>query len=322
LFPLWHNQEQLTARYAYRTQLLAFMKKGWANYSNCTDEYERSALVAELDEYLANLRIVPLRKKIQEPAGKETVDSFSLPRTLSNAVMLNAAKASFADVLSIGVLYRSVHCDAVKGRVSVNLQDELRKCGLLRSQTLEDLPRVVLLALSLIWDGQLDDGVRLNLRNQGWNSVVHYLEAKDSRVEQLTDAYPDNRVKSPLVEDSLGYVSVFKQTDGTWFMYDNGRSITVPTQLPNLSYVLSTNGGEIVFEGFHGKPLVITSSHIHVDGRGLTENGRQGLTEDQWNEEKKGTINETELSPEDQETWALYKALVMESVTLKFLFSA
>jgi hypothetical protein len=112
LFPLWHNQEQLTARYAYRTQLLAFMKNRWANYSNCTDEYKRSALVAELDEYLANLRIVPLRKKIQEPAGKEMVDSFSLPRTLSNTVMLNAAKASFADVLSSKVLYRSVHCDA------------------------------------------------------------------------------------------------------------------------------------------------------------------------------------------------------------------
>jgi hypothetical protein len=209
-------------------------------------------------------------------------------------------------------------------RVSVNLQDELRKCGLLRSQTLEDLPRIVLLALSLIWDGMLDDGVRLNLRNQRWNSVVNDLEAtsKDNWVEQLTDAYPDNRVKSPVVEDSLGYVSVFKQTDGTWFMYDNGRSITVPMQLPNLSYVLSTNAGEIVFEGLHGKPLVITSSHIHVDGRCLTENCRQGLTEDQWNEEKKGTINETKLSPEDQETWALYKALVMESVTLKFLFSA
>jgi hypothetical protein len=314
-FPDWHNQEQVTARYAYRKQLLDFMTNLLIKYKECTQQYQRSALDTELDEYLSDLRFVALRNKVERPSGK-VLDSFLLPRLPSNTVMLNAAYAAFGDVFTKGVIYQSKYCETDKNEVEVAFKTELGKCGLLRSQTINDLRRVVVLALSLIWDGIVDGP-----RDQGKISVAQDASGLVRQLwkEQESDAYPDNLLKTPFIEDTLAYVSVNK-TDEGWVMCDDEKRITVPTQLPKLSYVLSTNADRIVLTGVFRKQLKITNADVHVDGRCLTEDGRQGMTVEKWNEEKKGTINEDALE-DRKELWASYKAMAAESVTLKFLFT-
>jgi hypothetical protein len=330
IFPGWQNQKHVTTRHAYRMLLLDFMKDFRKKYKACSNNYQRLNVVSTLDAYLANLRIVPLRTKVEAQSGEDNADSFLLPRLGCQGVLMNAERASFADVFIRRVLFQCKHCDNKDSQSKVALSDELEKCGLLKSQTQENLQRIVVLALSLIWDGALDSKTRATRRNRRNNSGVGLFEEEDdddaflqSQVvkDQNSDAYPDNLLKFRHAEDTLEYVTVKKGSKGKWFMECNGTQIPVPSALPKVSFVLSTNAEELKLTGVFREPLLVRRQHVHMDGRCLSKEELQGLTVDEWNEQKRGTINEGKLTIECRDRWNSYKAMADEAVTIKFLFT-
>jgi hypothetical protein len=301
-------QEQTTALYAYRQQLLFLMEAFWRRRAECKDSL-RSVMTAEEDlvRSLKKLSIVQVTKSIPE---KRSSSTFTFPRLSDITVWINGPQSPFADVISRYTLYQAKNCDSDKDEVAVKYMDELKKCGLLRNQTTADRGRIILLALSAAWAGLFNGDRQGVIQPKSKNFEVR----ENDRLR--SSAYPENLLNLPSIRDDSQYVQI-KEVKGTWKILDGAESWDLPLEVPDVSYVLSTNAGSIELGQIGNLKLTITERNLHERPETLSEDELRV-----WRENKEGRIDEDTLSESESAAWKQFlNETVVPNVSLKFLFT-
>jgi Cu/Ag efflux protein CusF len=214
-------QEQTTALYAYRQQLLSCMEAFWRRRAE-SGESLRCVMITEehLVRSLSKLSVVQVTNSILEQRPDAT---FTFPRLCDSAVWIHGPQSPFADVAAPYTLYRVKKCDSDKDKVTLVYVDELKQCGLLRDQTTADMGRILLLAQSVAWAGAFNDDRRDVNHVRSKNFEV----TKQDRLDSL--AYPENLLNFPSIRDDSLFVEI-KEVEGIWKIVDGVESRDLPVR--------------------------------------------------------------------------------------------
>jgi hypothetical protein len=176
---------------------------------------------------LNELCVYRLKRQLQSPKGA----SVFIPVVGKNAIMVNADRASFADVIAHKQLLQAKHTQTPDERLEVDLADEMRKCGLLKVCKNDRALR----GLLALWDGTLPApppetrAVEIELASESASLPVAAL--------QRSRAFPSNMIEFRQPYDGIKYWEVDSRGKV------KGTSYTLPglPQTLNMTFVLCTN---------------------------------------------------------------------------------
>lgn len=225
VYTTWQAQELTTALYEFCKRALAIYKpcadacigihQRWADKTRCTinelrgklgpnenHQYEQETenVYRSFSSVLVNSRLVRLGKPVPEPNSSTTI---TVPWLHKDTVWINGPRAPFADVVAFRTLYQCKH-SSTDSEITIELWDELSKCGLLKDQNNDSRGRVTLRALEFLWQSNIDTGADPGVP----------VESRENKVVNYTsDMFPFNQLNSgPRLEEDVFYVSTSIKT--------------------------------------------------------------------------------------------------------------
>jgi hypothetical protein len=167
-----------------------------------------------------------------------------------------------------------------------------------------------------IWKGDFDSDV------DGYRQRKSAKRTAEPIAQLCSLAYPANLPDSPGVGDNLQYMR-YTNVDGHWQKDDEqGTTTTLPVNFPRMSFVISTDAQKIVLTGLEDETLLtIREEHLYREARFMDEDQLQAWSVSEWNQRKSGTIDLSKLTEDEQGAWNRIRAMVVEEVALKFLFT-
>jgi hypothetical protein len=246
-------------------------------------------LVDEFDESLRELYVYRIQHPIQSNPMGAAVKIPLVPRT---SILLNAEKASFADVVAPYTFIQTKHTSKSESSVKVDLAAEVGKCCLLKSCKADRALR----GLVALWDGAFESFLPTPNETGGGSSEASERAPKQFWTLQSSKSYPANLIATRQPFDGVAYAEIMR----------NGKVKNTKMVLPRLpstldiSFVLSSNAERI--------DLVLPGKYtIPITAAALDEATLQ-LDE--------GTLNETQ-----REKWRAFRGSMRDGVKLQCLFT-
>jgi hypothetical protein len=245
------------------------------------------ASVDRFDGSLKEVYVYRLQHQIQSNPMGATVRIPLVPRT---SILLNAEKASFADVIAPYRFLQTKHTSKPKSPVTVDLATEIGKCCLLKSCKANRALR----GLVALWDGAFES-VPPKTNETRESSKVSERTPSDFRKLQSSKAYPANLIVSRQPFDGVEYAEILK----------NGTVKNTKMALPRLpakldiTFVLSSSAERINLV-LPGKfPISITAASL--------DDALQ--------------IDEGKLNEGEREKWRAFLKSIRNGVKLQFLLT-
>ena len=240
IFTCWDAQERISALYALRQAVLTSLYCFRTNRENG---------LAGLDHDLANLKLVQVRDRVP-PVGKPK--DFIVPRSAKHTIWINGDNAAFANVIAPRKLILCKRTSIAGETLTVDLINELGKCGLLRNDDNVDnknkMGRVALRAIWFMWSDEYENQHNLDLDKNGKkkkNRTASTVEQQESL------AYPEKVLESPNTGGDFESVTVLSE-NGNWWIRDGTKRVKVPELSclfqpgqPRVSFLISTNSPRI-----------------------------------------------------------------------------
>jgi hypothetical protein len=249
-------------------------------------ELDRDVLEATFGLSLKQLRLYRLPRQIQSP---ETT-AVRIPMVPKDSILVNAEKASFADVIAPYTFIQARYSTAPRKMMMLDLPAELRKCSLLR----ECDDTRVLRGLVAVWQGTLpantseDDDVEHGLELEPAQLNDDSVDSCEPWWKQQSKSYPENLITYSAPFDGVSYVRISVNS-----------TLALPT-LPGerkIAFLLSTNVRRI--------------------NASLSDSDHVLLTEDSLNEFNE--VDATKLT--NSAPWTKFLETVREHVSVQFLFT-
>jgi hypothetical protein len=161
LVPGWRGEEEVAALFAAKEAIL----ERWSKHIDANEEArarygpsrdERTEILQKEDlsrlehDFVASLKQVSvyrLRSQVQSSKGAEV----TIPMVSKHSILVNAERATFADVVAPYLFLQTKHTSAPRNMVVVNMPVELGKCCLLKRSVNDRALRGIL----ALWDGSL-----------------------------------------------------------------------------------------------------------------------------------------------------------------------
>jgi hypothetical protein len=178
---------------------------------------------------LKELRVYRLQLQYQSPKRA----AIFIPAVAKDSIIVNADKASYADVIAYRMLLQAKHTVTTQKPVKVDLVDEMRKCGLLKEGGHDRALR----GLLLLWNGKL---TRQGAQHTGEIATRPGPLSAPIDVSRLQEskAFPVNMIKSHRPQEFVLYHKVDK--NDIVEALDNTRLPERPEQL-DITFILCTN---------------------------------------------------------------------------------
>jgi hypothetical protein len=300
LVPGWKGEEDVAALYAAKEAILA----RWSTHVSATQEAQlrsvpiRDNRMEDLSrrerKFIDSLREVSVyRLRSQVQSSNETM--VCIPMVSKHSILVNAEKATFADVIAPYMLLQTKHTSAP---INANLPVELDKCCLLKRSVNDQALRGIL----ALWDGSLYKACfeqKPLPTNEAWlEQGGNGAEGAGGKPEPIqgSKAYPANLIRWQEVSDGVEYATITAsgRVVGTNFVLP-GR----PARL-TIRYVLSTNAATV--------SLVLTKKSSLI------------ITEESLNGELQ--VDPTKLpSKQSRAAWTRFTNSLVPGVTIQFLFT-
>jgi hypothetical protein len=319
IFSTWRAQEQITGLYAVGDQALNYLEQYCKDNNIPTDGNEESPgfirpTAADpptaLDEQLADLEL--LHVAIPVPS-KSTQVAISVPWLNATDVWVNGDKAKFADVIAPYILYQCKHCSTSGDSITVNVTEELWKCGLLKknnSTERDNAGWIVLRWLVGVWSGKFKDARKPDATTTSAEAIRRTEERHLKSV-----AYPYNLLDTPTSIEEVPYRSItLNNATGEWAI--DGESLPAdPPADTCITFVISTNAAKVSLSGMVEKVLEKQSNGTIIERENKVE---FSLTDKL---DANGRVIEKNLSEPQKRVWNELKAKFRCSVDLKFLLT-
>lgn len=247
----------------------------------------------QLGVNLTLLRIIRLNRRVPEPKSK---NSFAIPFVDTNTVWMNKDLAPFADVVAPYSLYQSKYSQSKSP--TLNLTNELSKCGLLRDEySNNQVGWVITKSLELVW--------MLNIERE--EEVADFASTYNTN-KTSTYFYPEVQFAGSLSGSGEKYAEL-RNISGSWILNDpegNEHPVDVNLQLSKeLIFFISSNQNQIKLS--RKEKLPHNKSHT------------QHLTISRNYLDDDGNVKEDLLLSLDCVEWNYYKALLRPNVKIRFL---
>jgi hypothetical protein len=251
-------------------------------------EDNRQTLESEFVDSLEEVSVYRLRSQIQSSKDAK----INIPVVPKHSILVNAERASFADVIAPYKLLQTKHTSFPNKLVGVNLPAELNKCCLLKNSVNDRALR----GLLALWDGSLFALRRVeDVEAKKKNDKVQGATAKSKPV-QGSNAFPANLIKWQEVSDGVEYVKITGngQVESSNFVLP-GR----PNPL-DVTFVLSTNAERLNLTLAEAKSLIISEETLDGDMQ----------------------VDPTKIPDEDAAAaWTSFENTLVPGVKLQFLFT-
>jgi hypothetical protein len=218
-------------------------------------EGKRLTLESEFVDLLEEVSVYRLRSQIQSSTSKEA--KINIPIVPKHSILVNAERASFADVIAPYKFLRTKHTSAPNKIVGVNLPAELNKCCLLKSSVNDRALR----GLLALWDGALS-ALRVADNEKANEDTYEVQGAKAKRKPvQGSNAFPANLIRWQEVSDGVEYVKITDtdRVEGTNYVLP-GRPDTL-----DVTFVLSTNAERLNLTLAEATSLIISEETLDGD---------------------------------------------------------
>jgi hypothetical protein len=281
----WRGEEEVAALYAALQAILDRFRKHAVDLNG--ENTAIDDLVKQFDESLSELYVYRLRTQVQS----NKVANVNIPIVPRHSILLNAEKASFADVIAPYQLLQTKHTENPSTPVAVDLEEELKKCCLLK----DDKNDSVMRGLIALWDGTFE-GFRFTwAQDERDEERAPPTSPAGFRQLQLSKAYPANLIMTRQPFDGVEYAEILHggEVSGTGVVLP-----PLPARL-DVSFVLASNAKrlDLVLPGNFSLPITEASLDEAL------------------------MIVESKLSGEQLEKWTAFRATFLEGVTLQFLFT-
>jgi hypothetical protein len=251
-------------------------------------EVNRLTLESDFVDLLEEVSVYRLRSQIQ--SSKEA--KINIPIVPKHSILVNAERASFADVIGSYKLLQTKHTSTPNKLVGVNLLAELNKCCLLKSSVNDRALR----GLLALWDGTLS-ALRVAKDEKSNEDKDEGEGAKAKRQPvQGSNAFPANLIRWQEVSDGVEYVTITDngQVEGTNYVLP-GRPDTL-----DVTFVLSTNAEWLNLTLAEATSLIISEETLDGDM--------------QVDPEKLPIVD-------DAAAWTSFESALVPGVKLQFLFT-
>ena len=289
----WKGEEELAALYAVRQLMIGRMETFvmetsripiHLNRLRTTPEEIHHDALQELNKSLGEVCLLPLQKPLER--AKPRFDKVSVPMVGKGAVLWNGDGAAFADIIA-PQMFIQAKLRTTKQTLTVNIYDEVKKCGLFNERQVDAR---LLQCLMLLWQGDL--GNNADVDNEDiWQQMP-------GRDPQRSKAFPENLLRLVPKNNPFEYALI------------EGDNITIgkeTRQLPALgetfpiSFILSTNVDMIKLE--------------------LTSTGASSITITEENLDDSLGIRDDSLSEKDLNAWKNFKDKLRSGIQIKFLMT-
>jgi hypothetical protein len=316
-FSTWRAQEQITGLCALGDQAVNYLEQYCKDNNIPTDGNEESPgfirpTAADppttLDEQLADLDL--LHVGIPVPSKSAQV-AISVPWLKPTDILVNG-ESSFADVIAPYILYKCKHCPMNEDSISLDLSEELWKCGLLKQNSTEGDHSgwIVLRWLVGVWSGKSEDArkpvAKTNSAEATCRSVERHLKSA---------AYPYNQFDTRTSVEEVSYRSISRDVAGGWTIDGEPLPLDPPPDT-RITFVISTNAAKISLSGMVEKVLQKQSDGTFIERE---ESVEFSLTASQLDED--GRVIKEQLSKQQKRVWNQLQAKFRCSVDLKFLLT-
>ena len=303
IFTCWDAQERISALYALRQAVLTSLYCFRTNRENG---------LAGLDHDLANLKLVQVRDRVP-PVGKPK--DFIVPRSAKHTIWINGDNAAFANVIAPRKLILCKRTSIAGETLTVDLINELGKCGLLRNDDNVDnknkMGRVALRAIWFMWSDEYENQHNLDLDKNGKKKKTR----SASTVEQQESlAYPEKVLESPNTGGDFESVTVLSE-NGNWWIRDGTKRVKVPELSclfqpgqPRVSFLISTNSPRIAV-------VEKGASQTETETKAMCEICKDYLNDD-------GLVDLELLEKQsERDAWEKLEAMIVDGVDIKFVFT-
>jgi uncharacterized protein YlbG (UPF0298 family) len=249
----WKTQELVAGLLEFRKLIISYVEQHAGGNS------ERNT--AQLIEKISRPRLIKLVNPVPHPRAEY---NFQIPRLSEFDVCLNGDKAPFGDVMAPnGVIVQAKYCDTEADLVRIEVDEELRKCGLMISSGRSSRGRIVLRSLFLIWKG------RFNTKREATATLTAGTAKRGAERHLQSSAYPVNWLGVASRPERIEFVKVFKKKKEKLFSVQDGANkfeLPDPDDFPPITFVFSTNAANI--------ELKFGSDLLHLSREDLDEEGR------------------------------------------------
>jgi hypothetical protein len=277
----WRGEEEVAALYAALQAILDRFRTHVEDLEGKNTEIDE--LVKQFDESLSELYVCRLQTQVQS----NKVANVNIPIVPKQSILLNAEKASFADVIAPYQLLQTKHTSIPNASVAVNLEEEMKKCCLLQDYKNDRVMR----GLVALWDGFFE-GFSLAWAQEDRDPPA---SPYDFRQLQQSKAYPANLIMTSLPFDGVEYAEILLsgEVSGTGLVLP-----PLPARL-GVTFVLASNAKrlDLVLPGKFTLPITEASL-----------DGTLQVVKDRLNEDQR-------------EKWTAFLGTFLEGVTLQFLFT-
>jgi hypothetical protein len=312
LVPGWRGEEEVAALFAAKEAIL----ERWSKHLDAIEESrarygpsrdERTEILQKEDlsrlehEFVASLKQVSvyrLRSQVQSSKGAEV----TIPMVSKHSILVNAERATFADVIAPYLFLQTKHTSAPRNMVVVNMPVELGKCCLLKRSVNDRALRGIL----ALWDGSLS-ACHLQTKTFRKRSLPMSVNFKRQKKEedvagdkrrpiQGSKAFPANLIQWQEVSDGVEYAKITAsgRVVGTGFVVPER-----PAKL-NVRFVLSTNAAVVKLVFAKKSSLIITEESLNGEMQ----------------------IDPTKLpSKQAKAAWTRFRNSLLPGVTIQFLFT-
>jgi hypothetical protein len=285
---------------------------------------------------LKELRVYRPQRKVQ---SWKCADVY-IPAVARHSIVMNADKASFADVIAHRLLLQAKHTGTPERPVKVDLSEEMRKCGLLKEGGRDRALR----GLLLLWDGTLKSRAPTDEIAPGSGATLD-----DFSDLQESKCFPANMIKSHKPQDFVAYHKINaedvvepqgialpdrpERLDVTFVLCTNAKTLQLDvTPLSSRAGDGKSNKSAAAPEIQAGKPSEGTQSDDGTMSDQLGGSGPKGMVSMSPTEPPE-IVSVTEESLDQdlgidveqlvggKEAWARFCDAVVDGVKIQFLFT-
>lgn len=264
LMPGWKAEEELAALYAVRQLMLACIKTyenkipRFAVNNQSSDDYacEQKAL-SELKQSLEKIELLKLQTQLKPKPPMH--GNILIPMVGASTVLLNADKASFADVIAPGLLIQTKQKTS-KQQDPVDMVQEMGKCRLIKSKKQDDW---LLRGLKEMWKGKLQPSTTTNITD---DTMMFHQEfqshTQPDQSPQHSEAFPENLLCLAKPRGQCQYATI--ETGGKEITIGNERHpLPLLNKTTTITFLLSTNVNDVKLKLHDG--YIITISQKNLD---------------------------------------------------------
>jgi hypothetical protein len=276
----WRGAEEVTALNAVRRSMLNA-------YSRCRDQENVGRLKTDLNQ----IELFYLSQQIESPRNRSTVEEIAdkkalegtmaadqeesqdtdglrgqvkVPMVRKASILVNGRTAKFADVMAPYMLMQSKHSSQKSKSVAFELEDELRKCCLLKDCT-DDR---VLRGLLAVWRGAFES--EGELASHAYGTHARAKRGADDCDEHDSKAYPENLVKYSEPFDSVQYAWIESGSELITIPTNDGgdvKTIPLPALDSNetITYVIVTNAKTLRLKLGDDATLKVSDDVLNAD---------------------------------------------------------